>query len=258
MKTTVLFFNSEAEVLEYGKKNNIEYIENGVENAKEEWQEYYKPFAELDGCEVGFMMEPGRWSSVRYCITWRGVKMTNRNDYTRGDKTQELRLCDKTDWQDINKYENRVSEGNKPQKIGKPTAKKLDEWRAYLLDLRRREEEKRDMVYARMVGKIADVCKQFPEAKAVKWDDRGYWCFEVRKNGLEYVVNIEKSGKIYEKLDFIGYRGHYNMSTAEKAARMMQNGLQDVKPIEDYDKAFDIQNKTEREYIKQFMGGRPF
>lgn len=37
------------------KKNNIEYIEHGVENAKEEWQEYYKPFAELDGCEVGFM-----------------------------------------------------------------------------------------------------------------------------------------------------------------------------------------------------------
>ena len=54
MKTTVLFFNSEAEILEYGKKNNIEYIEHGVENAKEEWQEYYKPFAELDGCEVGF------------------------------------------------------------------------------------------------------------------------------------------------------------------------------------------------------------
>lgn len=109
-----------------------------------------------------------------------------------------------------------------------------------------------------MVGKIADVCKQFPEAKAVKWDDKGYWNFEVRKNGLEYIVNIQKSGKIYEKLDFVTYKAHYNLSTAEKAARMMQNGLQGVKTISDNYGAWKIQEQTESEYIKQFMGGRPF
>ena len=257
MKTTVLYFNSESEVREYAEKNGCKYIDNYLEDRREEWAEYYKPFAEIDGCEVGYMMNGGA-SSLRYCITWKGVKMTNRNDYTQGDKTQELRLCEKTDWQDINEYENRVSEGNKPQKVGKPTAKKLDDWRAYLLDLRRREEEQRDKVYARMVGKIADVCKQFPEAKAVKWDDRGYWNFEVRKNGLEYVVNIQKNGKIYEKLDFVTYKAHYNLSTAEKAARMMQNGLQGVKTISDNYDAWKIQEQTENEYIKQFMGGRPF
>ena len=203
------------------------------------------------------MMDAGA-SSLRYCITWKGVRMTNLYDNTGGDKTHELRLCEETDWQDINEYENQVSDGNKPQKIGKPTAKKLDEWRAYLLDLRRREEEQRDKVYARMVAKIADVCKQFPEAKDVKWDNRGYWNFETVKNGLKYVVNIQKSGKIYEKLDFVTYKSHYNLSTAEKAARMMQNGLQGVKTISDNYDAWKIQAQTENEYIKQFMGGRPF
>lgn len=254
---TIKYFSNENEALEYGRKNNIEYIQNYVEDAREEWGEYFKPFADVDGCEVLYMMEDS-CRSLRLCIRWKGVTMTTRSDYNRGDKTQELRLCEKTDWQDINEYENRVSEGNKPQKIGKPTAKKLDEWREYLLDLRRREEEQRDKVYARMVGKIADVCKQFPEAKAVKWDEQGYWNFEVSRNGLEYVVNIQKSGKIYEKLDFVTYKEHYNMSTAEKAARMMQNGLQGVKTISDCYDAWKIQEQTENEYIKQFMGGRPF
>ena len=257
MKTTVLYFNSESEVKEYAEKNGYKYIDNYLTNRREEWGEYFKPFAEVDGCEVLYMMADS-WSSLRLCIRWKGVTMTTFNDYNRGDKTQALVLAEPMDWQDINEYENSVSEGNKPQKIGKPTAKKLDDWRAYLLDLRRREEEQRDKVYARMVAKIADVCKQFPEAKAVKWDNRGYWNFEVSRNGLEYVVNIQKNGKIYEKLDFVTYKAHYNLSTAEKAARMMQNGLQGVKTISDNYDAWKIQAQTENEYIKQFMGGRPF
>ncbi len=255
MKTTVVYFNSENDFREYAKKEGMEYVNDELDFANE-GQDYYAPFREIDGCEVLYVLGS---DGLRMCVRWKGVAMRADIRYRHYDeKTYAFRLCDETDWQGISKYQNSVSTGDVPNQIGKPTAKKLDAWREYLMDLRRREEESRDLAFARMTAKIAEVKKNFPEAKAVKWDERGYWNFEVRKNGLEYIVNIQKSGKIYEKVDFVTYKAHYNMSTAEKVARMMQNGLQGVKTISDRYDAWKIQEQTENEYIKQFMGGHPF
>lgn len=253
---TIKYFNSEAEVLEYGAKNGIEYIKNGVENAKEEWQEYYKPFAELDGCEVGFMMADS-WSSVRYCITWRGVKMTNYSDYTRDDKTQALKLADPFDKQGLSMFESSWSRDCPLQKIGKPTAKKLDEWKNWLLAMRERDEKRRNDIFAKMLAKIDECCEYFPEAKAVKWKN-GYWTFEKDANGIEYVLQINSSGNIYEDTRISNDLIDYAQSPSEKAARLMQNGLAQVKKCKDNYQAHKIWAKAFGDRIRKFMGGRPF
>ena len=251
---TIKYFKNEAEVLEYGKKNGIEYIENGVEYAKDEWAEYYKPFAEIDGCEVGFMMADN-WSSIRYYITWRGVKMTHYNDYTRGDKTQALKLAEPLDKQGLS-----MSESNNNsclQKIGKPTAKKLDEWRNWLLSMRQHDEKERDNIFAQMLAKIDECCEFFPEAKSVKWEN-GYWTFEKEANGITYVLQINNNGHIYEDTRLSSDRMDYAQSPSEKAARMMQNGLSQVKKCRDNYEAGCERAKTFDIRVRKFMGGRPF
>lgn len=251
---TIVFFNSENDFREYAKKEGMEYVNEELDFANE-GQDYYAPFREIEGCEVLYVLGS---EGLRMCIRWKGVTMRADIRYRHYDeKTYAFRLCDETDWQGISEYQNSVSTGDVPNQIGKPTAKKLDAWREYLMDLRRREEESRDRAFARMTAKIAEVKKNFPEAKAVTWKN-GYWTFEKIQNGLVLKVQVESNGKIYEKLDFVTYKAHYNLSTAEKAARMMQNGLQGVKTISDNYDAWKIQEQTENEYIKQFMGGRPF
>ena len=253
---TIKYFNSEAEVLEYGKKNGIEYIKDGVENAKNEWQEYYKPFAELDGCEVGFMMADS-WHSVRYCITWRGDKMTNYSDYTKGDKTQALKLADPFDNQGLSMFESSWSSNCPLQKIGKPTAKKLDEWKNWLLAMRERDEKRRDNIFAKMLAKIDECCEYFPEAKAVKWE-HGYWTFEKDANGIVYVLQINSNGNIYEDTRISNELSTYAQSPSEKAARLMQNGLAQVKKSKGHYNAGEIRAKAFGDRIRKFMGGRPF
>lgn len=254
MKTTVLYFKNESEVIEYGKKHSIEYIENGVKNAKDEWAEYYKPFAEIDGCEVGFMMNDG-WSSVRYFITWRGVKMTNLNDYTRGDKTQALRLAEPLDGQGLSIIE---SDTNCPlQKIGKPTAKKLNEWKNWLLAMREHDERERDRIFAIILAKIDQCCEFFPEAKGVKWEN-SFWTFEKNANGITYMLQISKNGHIQEYCRLSCDLTKYPLSTAEKAARLMQNGLPQVKKCTDCYTAFKLDGKAFDDRTRKFIGGRPF
>jgi hypothetical protein len=255
MKTTIKYFSNENEALEYGRKNNIEYMENRVENARKEWDEYFKPFAEVDGCDVLFMLS-GSWSSVRLCIRWKGVTMTTRNDYNGGDKTQALVLAEPMDWKGLDM--NRSDDGQQPQKIGKPTAKKLDEWRNWLLIMRKDEEQRRDRRFAEMLAKIDDVCRQFPEAQAVKWDERGQWTFEKEQNGLLYVCQIQRNGYIYEKCELGFIADKYVMSTAERAARMMQNGMEGVKPCKTCGEAWQQKEKMIDEQVARFMGGRPF
>lgn len=255
MKTTIKYFSNESEALEYGRKNNIEYMQNGVENACEEWGEYFKPFTEVDGCEVLYMMKDS-WSSLRLCIRWKGVTMKTFNDYTRGEKTQALMLADPMDWQGLDME--RSDDGQQPQKIGKPTAKKLDEWRNWLLSMRKDEEQRRDREFAAMLAKIDDVCRQFPEAKAVKWDKNGWWTFEKELNGLLYICQIQSNGHIYEKCELGYIADRYVMSTAEQAARMMQNGMEGVKPCKDSWEAWQQKNKVIDVQVARFMGGRPF
>lgn len=253
---TYIYFNNEAEVLEYGKKNNIEYMENGVNNAREEWGEYYEPFRNLEGCEVLFVLpsdEP--WHKLRMCIRWKGVTMTNRNDYTRGDKTQALRLVERLDSMGLTITE---GDGDCPlQKIGKPTAKKLDEWRNWLLGMRKHDEERRDRIFAEMLAKIDECCKQFPEAKAVKWE-KGYWTFEKTKNGINYVLQINSNGNIYEKYDLSYKMGEYPLSPADIAARLMANGLEGVKMSKDFYESGKERASAWSEQVNKFVGGRPF
>lgn len=251
MKTTVTFFKNEAEVMKYGKKNAIEGLDRRMDHLKEEWGEYFKPFAEIDGCEVGFMRD--EWKDMRYCITWRGVKMTHQNSYTRGDKTQAFKLAEPLDKEGISMEEGYC---NYPlQKIGKPTARKLDEWKNWLLATRERDERERDETFARMLAKIDECCEYFPEAKSVKWKD-GYWTFKKFANGVEYVLQINTDGKIYERTDI--WTGDYYQSPSEKAARLMQNGLAQVKPCEDSHDAYEMRSKAYNDRQEKFMGGRPY
>ena len=252
---TYKFFNSENEFRKSAELKGIAYINDRIERANE-GQEYYKPFAEIEGCELAYVMED---CNLYMCIKWKGVMMRADIRYHFDDKTYALRLCNETDWQGINESKNGVSRSDMPQKVGKPTVKKLDQWREYLLDLRRREEESRDHAFARMVAKMEEVKKNFPEAKAVKWSEKGYWCFEKVSNGLKYTVNILQDGDIYENLDFTSYQQRYAIGTAEKAARMMLNALAEVKPISmDCKNPYQLEEDTYEAYIRKFMGGRPF
>lgn len=251
MKTTVIFFKNEAEVMEYGKKNDIKGLDYQMNNLKEEWGEYFKPFAELSGCELGFMIDG--WKDMRYCITWRGVKMTHQNNYAMDNKTQAFMLAEPLDKEGIN-----MREGcwNYPlHKIGKPTARKLDEWKNWLLATRERDERERDETFAQMLAKIDECCEYFPEAKSVKWKD-GYWTFEKCANGIEYVLQISTDGKIHERTDI--WMGDYYQGPSEKAARLMQNGMAQVKPCKDNHEAYERRSKAFSDRQEKFMGGRPY
>ena len=253
---TLVFFNSENDFREYAKKEGMEYANEELDFANE-GQDYYAPFREIEGCEVLYVLGS---EGLRMCIRWKGVTMRADIRYRHYDeKTYAFRLCDETDWQGISEYQNSVSTGDVPNQIGKPTAKKLDAWREYLMDLRRREEESRDRAFARMTAKIAEVKKNFPEAKAVTWKN-GYWTFEKIQNGLVLTVQVESNGKIYEKLDFAsGYQQDYDLTATERAAYMMQNGLEGVKPLTgNYSERYAQMSKTQESYVSQFMGGRPF
>jgi len=256
MKTTVLYFNNESEVKAYAEKNGCKYIDNYLEYRREEWADYYKPFAEIEGCEVGYMMDAGA-SSLRYCITWRGVKMTHYNDYTRGDKTQALKLAEPLDKQGLSMSES-SSQSNCPlQKIGKPTAKKLDEWKNWLLAMREHDEKERDRIFAQILAKIDECCEFFPEAKAVKWEN-GYWTFEKKANGITYVLQINSNGNIFEKTELSYELADYAQSPSEKAARMMQNGLAQTKKCKDFRESGEVRAQAFGDRIRKFMGGRPF
>ena len=249
-----IYFNSEAEILEYGRINNLDFIEAGVENTKAEWAKYYKPFAEIEGCEVGFMVDD-ELHHIRYCITWKGVKMTQLNDYTNNDKTQALKLAEPFDKQGLSMTE---SNTNSPlQKIGKPTAQKLDEWKNWLLSMRYHDEKQRDKIFAQILAKIDECCEFFPEAKSVKWE-HGYWSFEKESNGIDYVLQINSNGNIYQKTRLSYNLMDYAQSSTEIAALMMKNGLTGVNKCRSYNEAGEKRTKDLGERIRKFMGCRPF
>lgn len=253
----IVYINTENELKEYAENNGQKRIDDMIEFANQ-GKEYYSQFKDIEGCEVLYAVEGVNWDEVYMCIRWKGVCMraNNRHWYFE-EKTHSFRLCGETDWQGINGY-GYISKGETPQKIGKPTAKKLDNWRTYLLDYRRREEECRDYLFAAMVAKIEEVKKNFPEAQSVKWE-KGYWTFEKVNNGLEYTVQINTNGHIFEKLEFATYQQKYNIGEAEKAARMMSNGLNEIKPIDnDRENSYELIHDTNRKYVSQFIGGRPF
>ncbi len=251
----VVYFNNENEFRKYAEENKISYVENMIKNAND-YQDYYVPFKDIPGCELAYVYYVED-VELYICIKWKGVPM--RADFGwYNEKTFEFSLCEGTDWQGISPGQWPYKTGEKPQKIGKPTVKKLDNWRTYLLNVRKAQENARDLTFASMVAKIEEVKKNFPEANSVEWKS-GYWAFEKICNGLVYTVNIEKSGKIWEKLSLAdNYQQSYNMSETEKAAVMMKNGLSEKKPLSKGDRFFELMEATYKEYVKQFIGGRPF
>ena len=108
-----------------------------------------------------------------------------------------------------------------------------------------------------MLAKIDECCEYFPEAKAVKWE-KGYWTFEKDANGIVYVLQINSSGNIYEDTRISNELSTYAQSPSEKAARLMQNGLAQVKKSKDHYNAGVIRKKAFGDRIRKFMGGRPF
>ena len=131
----------------------------------------------------------------------------------------------------------------------------MDQWRDYLLKKRKEDEDYRERRFACILATIEDVCKAFPEAKEVKWE-KGYWTFEKDSNGLEYIIQISTDGSIFEKLDKSYTLQDYICTTAEKAARLMDNGMKWVE-MKDCNEASEAKSEAWKEKINRFIGHRP-
>ena len=249
MKT--LFFKNESEFIKYAEDNGIEYATNRLKSANDE-KAYFEQFKTIPGCEVGYAYECG-WE-LNMCIVWRGTMMITKGHHYCDEKTYAFELAEPMDWQGITAES--TSYDSAPQKIGKPTAKKLDYWRNWLLAMRKKEEQQRDKEFAQMMAKIEQVCEQFPEARKVKWEN-GYWTFEKECNLISYCVQINSNGSIYEKLDLSLYGNKYLASTSEIAARMMKNDMQGVKQGKDWFEVATTINANFGELVNKFIGGRP-
>lgn len=253
-----IYFNKEQQVREYYEQNGIPYVDDAINNAKkEDILEYYEQFKAIDGCSVAYCLEGTHWSDLYMCILWRGTAMRVCDKYD--EKTYDFQLCDTMDWQGLysyNCYYSTKASFDKPKKIGKPTASKLDQWRDYLLNDRKEDLRLRDYTFAYMLAKIEEVCTSFPEARNIEWEN-GCWEFEKETNGIRYVICIENSGKIYENYQLSYDLMDYPISPAEKAVMLMANALQGVKKCANHNESTDIINMKTKEKVQKFMGGRP-
>ena len=244
------YFKTEEEVRDFYEKNDIPYCNEAIRNANDE-KDYFAPFAEIEGCEVLYCTDAEIWHKLKICINWKGTAMrVNQNFY---EQNKMFVLCEEMDWQGIEKTYHQYNDA--PNKIGKPTAKKLDQWRDYLLKQRKEDEDYRERKFACILATIEEVCQAFPEAKEVKWEN-GYWTFEKDCNGIDYLVQIGTDGRIFEKMDKSYSLQDYVCTTAEKAARMMDNGMKWV-GIKDTNEASEARTATWEEKISQFIGCRP-
>ena len=244
------YFKTEEEVRDFYEKNDIPYCNDAIRNANGE-KDYFAPFAEIEGCEVLYCTDAEIWHKLKICIRWKGTAMRVNQDFYEQNKM--FVLCEDMDWMGIehtyHKYE------DCPNRIGKPTAKKLDQWRDYLLKQRKEDEDYRERKFACILATIDDVCKAFPEAKEVKWEN-GYWTFEKDSNGLEYIIQISTDGSIFEKLDKSYTLQDYICTTAEKAARLMDNGMKWVE-MKDCNEASEAKSAAWEEKVNRFIGQRP-
>lgn len=244
------YFRTEEEVRNFYEKNNIPYCNDAIRNANEE-KDYFAPFAEIEGCEVLYCTDAESWHNLKICINWKGTAMRVNQNFD--EKTKMFVLCEDMDWMGIKKIYHKYEDC--PNKIGKPTASKLDQWRDYLLKQRKEDEDYRERRFACILATIEDVCKAFPEAKEVKWE-KGYWTFEKDSNGLEYIIQISTDGSIFEKLDKSYTLQDYICTTAEKAARLMDNGMKWVE-MKDCNEASEANSAAREEKINRFIGHRP-
>ena len=244
------YFKTEEEVRDFYDKNKIPYCNEAIRNANDE-KDYFAPFAEIEGCEVLYCTDAKVWHNLKICIRWKGTAMkVNQNFY---EQNKMFVLCEEMDWMGIKQVSH--SYDDSPHRIGKPSATKLDHWRDYLLELREKDVDYRERQFACILATIEEVCQAFPEAKEVKWKN-GYWTFEKDCNGIVYNVQICMDGNIFEKLDKSYSLQDYVCTTAEKAARMMDNGMKWVE-MKETKEASEARTKAREAKISQFMGCRP-
>lgn len=244
------YFKTEEEVRDFYEKNDIPYCNDAIRNANGE-KDYFAPFAEIEGCEVLYCTDAEIWHKLKICIRWKGTAMRVNQDFYEQNKM--FVLCEDMDWMGIEKTYHKYEDC--PNRIGKPTAKKLDQWRDYLLKQRKKDEDYRERKFACILATIDDVCKVFPEAKEVKWE-KGYWTFEKDCNGIDYLVQIGTDGRIFEKIDKSYSLQDYVCTTAEKAARMMDNGLKWLE-MKESKEAIEASEIAWKDKVRQFMGHRP-
>lgn len=244
------YFRTEEEVRDFYEKNKIPYCDDAIRNANDE-KDYFAQFAEIEGCEVLYCTGAEVWHKLTLCIIWKGTAMrVNPNFY---EKNKMFLLCEEMDWMGIKRTYHEYNDC--PDKTGKPTATKLDQWRDYLLKQRKEDEDYRERQFACILATIEKVCQAFPEAKEVKWKN-GYWTFEKDCNGIVYNVQICKDGNIFEKMDKSYSLQDYVCTTAEKAARMMDNGLKWVEMKETHE-AREANSAAWEEKVNRFIGHRP-
>lgn len=244
------YFRTEEEVRDFYEKSKSPYCNDAIRNANDE-KDYFAPFAEIEGCEVLYCTDAESWHNLKICINWKGTAMRVNQNFD--EKTKMFVLCEDMDWMGIKKIYHKYEDC--PNKIGKPTVSKLDQWRDYLLKQRKEDEDYRERRFACILATIEDVCKAFPEAKEVKWE-KGYWTFEKDSNGLEYIIQISTDGSIFEKLDKSYTLQDYICTTAEKAARLMDNGMKWVE-MKDCNEAREAKSAAWEEKVNRFIEHRP-
>ena len=209
------------------------------------------------------MFIPRVHRELNICIRWKGLAMFV-NAYTGfPDKTYGLQMAERMDWMGVTA---RVLALDRPAKIGMPTAKKLDQWRDYLLEYRRLEEQERDRALARIQAKVDEVRKTFTEARNIAWQTdrvtgKSRWACEVKRGGLHYFCTVESSGSINERIEIDSDINLLQMTTCGIMARMCRNGLEDstVRLYRDYSEKWETETEAEEEAgrIAPFMGRRP-
>ena len=238
MKKNV-YYSSEQGVRSEAARSGYKYIDARLNDINQEWGEYLKPFEEIDGCTLGCFAPIDDISRLRRCIIWHGVMMTTYLHHFRKERTQALELAEEIDWMGTSYQEPAIKRKYpihpEPQKIGRPTAKKLDEWAKYLTSKREAEEKRRDAQRAYLAARYEEICRLFPEAKNTPFNVGESWYFTTRANGVCYSIRIENSGSILERIELNTYYYEGLTSDAERAARMMKNELAEIKPEEDYE-----------------------
>ena len=223
----------------------------------EEETAYYTSFKNVKGCKVlDNVSIDSKVADCHLCIQWKGVLMmavVNSKWDWKDNNTFDLRLFEEMDWKGILNVNAKEEHLQKPNKIGKPTPKKLDQWVDYLQSLRQEEIMARDRRIAYMIGKIEKVKTLFPEASNVEWSKGdmwdSYWRFELRKGGLKYYISIRRTGEIHESLEIVS-------STVDMAERMAKMSNNDYSPIvfENFSDELKYAEKQDEKIIQQYLG----
>ncbi len=241
MKKTNNYFNTVEEWKKYAQSKGMseEETNSRIKDLEEDWGKYISQFKAIEGCIVGIMTINrirDEYYHPKYYVEDNGGKMTPTG-YS-SDKVHGFQLCEDIDDKGLSSqyyseqlrtddiwFRTTANENNygQPNNIGKPTANKIQDWIDYLNTGRKKGESQIESHLKYMNDKIAECVKTFPEAKEVEWKN-GYWSFSKECNGIEYILEVNSVGGIFEKIDFNNlYK--YNLTPCEKAVRLMNNGL---------------------------------